>query len=94
MSIFRKIKRANQKQTNMSNYDNTNSGVLFTHAKKADNHPDYKGKINVNGVEFDLAGWVKQGKSGQFLSLKVSEPFKPEPQNTSEKIANSSGLPF
>jgi uncharacterized protein (DUF736 family) len=78
----------------MSNYDNTNSGVLFTHAKKADNQPDYKGKINVGGKDYDLAGWVKQGKSGQFLSLKVSEPFQPTPQNTSEKIAESTGIPF
>lgn len=79
----------------MNNYDNTNSGVLFTNNNKTeDKHPNYKGKININGVDYDLAGWVKEGKNGQFLSLKVSAPFKPEPQNTSEKIANSSGLPF
>ena len=55
----------------MSNYDNTNSGVLFTHAKKADNQPDYKGKINVGGKDYDLAGWVKQGKKGPFLAGTV-----------------------
>jgi len=77
----------------MSNYDNTNSGVLFTHAKKADNQPDYKGKINVGGKDYDLAGWVKQGKSGQFLSLKVSEPFQPTQQAT-EVNNNSTGIPF
>jgi uncharacterized protein (DUF736 family) len=78
----------------MSYEHKANTGTLFPNNKKADNHPDYKGKIKVGEVEYDLAGWVKTTDKGQFLSLKVSEPFKPEPQNTSEKIANSSGLPF
>ena len=80
----------------MSNYDNTNSGVLFQNDKKTeDKHPNYKGKINIGGKEYDLAGWVKQGKSGQFLSLKVSEPFTPsqEPISTSQKILNND-IPF
>ncbi len=32
----------------MSNYDNTNSGVLFKNDKKGNEKaPDYKGKVNV-----------------------------------------------
>jgi uncharacterized protein (DUF736 family) len=73
----------------MSYEHKPNTGTLFPNNKKADNHPDYKGKIKVGDVEYDLAGWVKTTDKGQFLSLKISEP-----QNTSEKIANSSGLPF
>jgi len=78
----------------MSYEHKANTGTLFPNNKKADNHPDYKGKIKVGDQEYDIAGWVKTTDKGQFLSLKVSEPFKAEPQNTSEKIANSSGLPF
>jgi uncharacterized protein (DUF736 family) len=57
-------------------YDETNRGVLFRDEdKKTDKHPDYTGKLNVDGVDFRLAGWIKTGKSGKkFLSLKVSEP--------------------
>jgi uncharacterized protein (DUF736 family) len=63
----------------MSNYDNTNSGVLFTNDKKGNEKaPEYKGKINIGGKDYDLAGWKKQGKNGTFLSLKVSEPYKKE----------------
>jgi len=48
----------------MSNYDNTNSGVLFTNDKKGNEKaPEYKGKINIGGKDYDLAGWKKQGKN-------------------------------
>lgn len=61
----------------MSNYDNTNSGVLFKNDKKGNEKaPDYKGKINVNGKDYDLAGWLREGKTGNFLSVKISEPYK------------------
>ena len=85
----------------MSYEHKANTGTLFPNNKKADNHPDYKGKIKVGDQEFELAGWVKKTDKGQFLSLKISGPYNSnseqgpfEPQNTSEKIANSSGLPF
>ena len=60
-------------------YDNSNSGVLFRNAKKVpgDKLPDYRGKINVNGVEFELAGWIKDSKKKpgtKFMSLKIQEP--------------------
>ena len=76
-------------------YDNTNTGAIFKNDKKAENHPDYKGKINVDGVDKEIALWIKKSKDGtkEFLSAKISEPFvKNEPQSTSAKIG--SDLPF
>lgn len=57
-------------------YDNTNSGVLFRNEQKqeGDKRPDYTGKIDVDGTEYRLAGWVREGRKGKFLSLKISEP--------------------
>ena len=57
-------------------YDNTNSGVLFKNESDNEKAPVYKGKINVDGKEYELAAWIREAKSGKgkFLSLKVQEP--------------------
>jgi len=82
----------------MSNYDNTNSGVLFKNDKKGNEKaPDYKGKVNVNGKELEIAGWVREGKSGKFISIKISEPMKKDnvfDNKPKTVFDNSTDLPF
>jgi hypothetical protein len=58
----------------MSDYDNTNSGTFFINDRKEkETHPDYNGKINVEGKEYYLKGWKKTAKSGlTFMSLAVN----------------------
>jgi len=65
-------------------YDNTNRGVLFkAQEKKSEKSPDYTGKINVDGVDKDLSGWIKKSKNGNtFLSLSVKEPYIKEPDSS------------
>lgn len=55
----------------MTQYDDTNRGALFKNDRKeADNHPDYKGKINIDGVDYWLSAWIKTDKSGaKYMSL-------------------------
>jgi uncharacterized protein (DUF736 family) len=59
-------------------YDNTNRGALFKNQdKESEKHPDYKGTLNVDGKEFQIAAWIKESQKGQkYMSLSVSEPFK------------------
>jgi hypothetical protein len=54
-------------------YDDTNRGALFKAKNKpTDSHPDYSGKINVDGTEFWLSAWIKESKEGEkYMSLSV-----------------------
>lgn len=47
-----------------------NSGSLFKNDRKTkDNQPGYKGTVMVNGVEYWIGAWVKEGQKGKFFSL-------------------------
>lgn len=66
-------------------YDNTNRGALFRNEdKRGDSHPDYKGSINVNGVEFWLSAWLKESKKGtKYMSLSVQPKEQRQPRQQS-----------
>jgi len=57
----------------MNKYSNENSGALFKNDKGGvDTRPDYKGPINVNGVDMDIAAWLRVDKNGKkYMSLKI-----------------------
>lgn len=56
----------------MTQYDNTNSGALFKNDKQGnEKRPDYNGSLNVNGQDFWISAWLKEGKNGKFMSLSV-----------------------
>ena len=57
----------------MSDFDNTNSGALFKNDKEGnESRPDYKGSINVDGVDFWISSWLKTSKKGvKYMSLSV-----------------------
>lgn len=80
-------------------YNNTNRVVIFKNNKKtAESHPEYTGTVNVEGKEYTISLWIKEGKSGKFFSGSIAEPYK-KMENTSDKIRrdnekNNSGLPF
>ena len=56
----------------MAEYDNTNSFALFKN-DKGDNpkRPDYTGNLNVDGIEFRISGWIREGAKGKFISGSV-----------------------
>jgi len=63
----------------MSDYDNTNRGVLFVNDKKApgSNQPDRTGSLNVDGVEYFFDGWLKKSAAGKsFLSVSIKRKDK------------------
>lgn len=90
----------------MSNFETKdNSGALFTNNKKAENHPDFKGKCRVNGVDMEVAVWQKTSAKGmQYMSMSFSEPWvnpnaqveqpKQGIQDLPSNEVESNGLPF
>lgn len=67
----------------MEQYDNTNKGVLFKEQgqKVEDWHDDYKGTIDVNGVEFWIGAAVRKSKAGvpyMKLNVRPKESKAPE----------------
>ena len=59
-----------------------NSGALFTNDKREkETHPHYQGKATINGVEYYVSAWVKEGAKGKFQSLS----FKPVQEQPKQK---------
>ena len=54
-----------------------NTGAIFKNDKKtAETQPDYKGKVNVNGADMEVALWVKESKAGmKYFSATFQEPY-------------------
>ena len=77
----------------MSNYQQKEGqGSLFKNEKKNnEKSPEYTGSIMVNGKEMRLSAWVKDGKSGKFLSIQMSEKQTPKPSSNGNE---NEGLPF
>ncbi|GBQ79509.1 hypothetical protein AA13595_0044 [Gluconacetobacter johannae DSM 13595] len=56
----------------MSDQQRDNAGALFLNKhRQSDKAPDYVGTIHVGGREMEISAWVKDDRSGEFLSLKV-----------------------
>ena len=71
-------------------YDNTNRWSLFKNDRKEkDTQPDYTGTLNVEGAEYYLDAWLKEGKKGKFFSGKIK--LKGEKAETPNKAPAAAG---
>jgi hypothetical protein len=74
-------------------YSNNNRGALFINDRRqGENSPDYRGQINIDGVEYWLSGWRKKSAMGvKYLSLSL-KPKQAQPE--ASKQAPDKGQSF
>jgi hypothetical protein len=77
----------------MTEYDNTNRWVLFKNDRKdSETKPDYTGTLNVNGVEYFLNAWLKEGKKGKFFSGSIKEKNDRFPTEAPRQVVGNEDL--
>lgn len=68
-----------------------NSGTLFKNEKKEkDTHPNMNGSCMIDGVEYRISAWTKDGAKGRFQSLA----FKRKDQQGGKPANEDSDIPF
>lgn len=78
-------------------FDNTNRGAIWKNDdKREDNHPDFKGSLNVDGVEYWVSAWRrKEGAAAKAPALsftvkpKEDQPQRREPERSISERAQS-----
>lgn len=66
----------------MSNQRRDNSGTLSPNSRKErENHPDYKGQATINGTEYWISAWIRDGQYGEFFSMA----FEPKDKSGGER---------
>ena len=73
------------------------SGSLFKNDRKEkDSHPDYKGRIKVDGTEYWLSAWKKTAATSgaTYLSLAIQPMEYQESAPTKGAPADDDDLPF
>jgi hypothetical protein len=75
----------------VSNFDNTNKGALFKNSDKTEEkHADYRGNINVNGVEMWLSAWIRTSSKGmKYMFLAVQPKTDDAPKKAAKASADA-----
>jgi hypothetical protein len=73
----------------MTEYDNRNRGAIWKNDDKEDDkHPDFKGKLDVEGVEYSVSAWKrKPDASAKAPALSFSVKPKTEKPAANRKPA-------
>lgn len=59
------------------------SGIIFRNDKAtSDRHPTHKGSALIDGAEFWISAWVKDGSKGRFFSLAFEPRTRDESAET------------
>lgn len=71
-----------------------NSGTLFKNDRREkDTHPHATGTAIIDGVEYYVSAWTKEGRNGKFQSLafKPKQERREQPQQQRMSYGDASG---
>ena len=72
----------------MTTYENANRGILARNDKQGnESRPDYRGSINVAGVEYWISGWLREGREGTKLEGQKYMSLSVQPKDASYPAA-------
>ena len=75
-------------------YDNTNRGSIWKNDKKqTDNHPDFTGSLNVEGVEYWISAW-KREPGGNLKAPALRLSIQPKAEVVDLQAPQRQGQPF
>lgn len=79
-------------------YDSNLSGVLFKNDKDGnEKRPDYKGSAEIEGVQYWVSAWIRNGAKGKFMSMKYEAKEKqsaPAPKPSPAQTFGDESIPF
>ena len=83
----------------MTQFSNTNRGSIWKNEKKlTDNHPDFTGAANIEGVEYWVSAWKRKPDASPnapalSFSFKLKEP-RPAVQQPAADVELNDDIPF
>lgn len=73
-------------------------GSLFPNEKQNDRQPDYKGYLQLNSKQYEVALWKKTSQKGaEYISMQVSEKTESAPAqaySAPTPVAPEEDMPF
>jgi hypothetical protein len=82
----------------MAGHDNTNRGAIWKNDdKQNDKHPDFKGSLNVGGVEYWVSAWKRrpdQSAKAPALSFSIKPKDGQQQQQAVGDDMNGDRIPF
>jgi len=79
----------------MTEYSNTNKGAIWKNDKKeSDKHPDFKGSIDVEGIEYWVSAWKRKpdgNPKAPALSFSIKRKDEVHNQGVSQAQAAVAG---
>ena len=80
------IKWVKSKQLKSNTMEKRDGIVIFKNDKKQkETHPDYTGKVTLNGKELSVSLWIKESAKGKYMSGTVQE-FQKKVESVNDDI--------